>query len=148
MKKQYIFLATVILMLASAGGASALNWNVTASVAVRVIPTRGGNENKTMATGFHRLLLTKITAADLLLPVRFRLNSGELHRDGDWIDSCGTGWIWGWNATSAFCATNYTENDCTSAYWEAWTWGQVQLHPAGGVKQAVDGPTFANCTCT
>ena len=149
MKRQYIFLATGILMLTSAGAANALSWCVTANVTVRVIPTRGGNASKAVAKGFHRLLLTKITAADLLLPVRFKITAAELHRDGIYTDGCpASPWIYGWNKTSTFCTTKYTEEDCISAYWEAWTWGQLQLHPSGGLKQTVDGPSFSDCGCT
>ena len=148
MKRQYIFLAAVVLMLASAGGASALEWSVTATVSVRIIPIQGGNENKAISTGFHRLLLTEITAADLFFPVRFRITAGTLEKDGASVDGCSTGWIWGWNATTATCVTNETEEECSSAYWEALTSGQVQLHPAGGLKQNASGPVFGDCTCT
>lgn len=140
--------AAIVLIWTFAPAADALEWEVRASIAVRMIPRPEPQEARVVATGFHRLTITQFSVIDARFPIRFRILPGEIHENGIWRASCLTPWTWASGTLSVYCSTKATVDPCESAVWDADTLGILQGHPGGGYEYGITGPEFVDCECT
>lgn len=146
-KKELLLLALVLVGMTAAQEAEALEWE--AKTTLRVIPRPvGADDFLVKSTGIHRAVITKLSVADALFPIRMRINLGELLHNGFPVRGCGTGWFWAASTLSLSCSTKYTQEPCEDGIWDASTLAQIQGHPSGGYRfEPAAQPVFIDCAC-
>lgn len=136
-----------ILALAAAPAAEALQWKVTATHNIRVIPRPEPQESRLTATGYHQTVITEISVEDTVFPIKFNIKAGKLKQSGQVQGTCSKDWTKASEKLSLLCMTSETLDPCQDGWWQASTLGRLALHPNGGTKQEVSTPTFATCEC-
>ena len=108
-----------------------------------------GQQSSTVrGRGTHRLLLSQISTADGIFPIRSRLIAGELRWEGQRLAFCSTAWGWASRGvTHHECRTEFTLDPCEDGVWTATATGKLEGHPYGGLKLTVSLPKLVNCTC-
>lgn len=147
MKKATVVLVMLLTVLLFAPAAHALKWRAYVGMSVRLMPRPEPQEARVLAKGFHQVRITQISVQDRLLPIRIRVDAGDLTENGQFRGHCETGWRFAADTLDVRCTTNSVTDPCENAWWQAITTGRLQGHPAGGVKNNFSEAMFIDCEC-
>ena len=147
MRRTTVVALTLLAVLFPAPPAHALKWRSYASIAVRLIPRPEPQDARVLAKGFHQVRITQISVQDRLLPIRMRIEAGDLTEMGGYRGHCSTGWRWADDTLDLRCLTASVTDPCESAWWQSITMGRLQGHPSGGVKLDFSDTVLVDCEC-